>query len=184
GAGPRKGWTLAARLSRGREAQLAHPLLEVGSSGIEAWASDPAPSPRRIREPGHVGANAVWRKLLWRLRPIDPPGDEYIRLMSAGRESPVGREGEPLSVRRKTRKAVESRGKSYPFDASAVHVHRPQVELASLRIAIVGGEDHPVGIGEEEGRKRGGAQIGNLPRVRTVGIGDPDLEFARLHQAL
>ncbi len=49
---------------------------------------------------------------------------------------------------------------------------------------MIGREKDAPGIGREEGRKVCAAQIGHLPHVAAVGIGDKNLELARANQPL
>ena len=51
-------------------------------------------------------------------------------------------EDQLLAVGRERRLIVESRAVGQPFEAAAVHVDRPQVELAPARIGIVRREDY------------------------------------------
>ena len=89
-----------------------------------------------------------------------------------------------LAVRRPHREAVELLEEGDLLEAAPVEVDEAEVEVAALRVADVGAEDHLRAGGVEERREVGGAVVGEALDVRAVGVGDVDVEPVGADQAL
>ena len=162
-------------------------LLDVGRRRFVAGGADAAAVAGVVGQPGDVGGVAVLgAELGGDRRGVGPAGDVDIGLAGLALVA-VRREGELLAVRREHREAVETGEEGDPLEIAAVGVDRPDVELPALGVAVVGREEDPLAVGEEEGRERGGAEVGHLagvPGALEGHVGHPDLELARAHEVL
>ena len=129
----------------------------------------PTPRPSRAGSASHVDVRRITRSAArsasavgGRPRP-SARGRRWCRAAPA--RGAVRREREPLAVGREHREAVEARRVGDALEAGAVDVHRPDVELAALRVAVVRREEDASSRRDEERRERGGVEVRDLPRV-------------------
>jgi hypothetical protein len=128
---------IVACRSERRDAQLAQPAFDVRARVLQPTCADATPFACRIGEPRGVAADALRRRRL-RLRRVrrrwltGETCDEQVGVVCVLGSCAVGREDQPLPIRREHRKAIEARRVRDALQLRAVRVDRPQVELTTV----------------------------------------------------